>query len=73
MAALSDSRLVLLAIFSITSVILLIFSELDAMELTTSTICSICFMPSRMMLMDSCDFWLATVVLRDTSLTASVV
>ena len=69
MAAFRDSKLVLLAIFSITSVILLILSELTAMLFTTSTMSVIFCMPMRMMAIDSCDFWLATLVLRDTSPT----
>ncbi len=73
MAAFSDSRLVLLAIFSITSVILLILSECTEMLLTTCTIRPILSMPVCMMAMDSRDFWLAMAVLRDTSVTDSAV
>ncbi len=56
MAAFRDSKLVLLAIFSITSVILLIFSELVAMLLTTLTISSILTMLPRTSVNDWRDF-----------------
>ena len=73
MAALRDNKLVLLAIFSITSVILLIFSELLAMALTTSTMAAIFETPACTTCTDSRDFSEAISVLLDTSEMARLV